>query len=302
VGRDNVRAQVTADVDFTQSESTAEQYKPNQGGEPAAIRSQQLSESTDRSGAPAPTGIPGAMTNQPPGAATAPVNGPPQAPQAAAQQGTAGAAAGSSRKDAVTNFEVDKTVRVTRMGSGQVKRLTAAVVLNHRKTVAPDGKVTWTPLAQAEIENINALVREAVGFTKDRGDSINVVNAPFSREDAAKEPELPLWKQPHAIDIAKDGARWLGMLLIAVLVIFAVIRPALKALAPRATPTPSGDVPKAAAGRLSATVENDVALPAPPGITESAAAIGRQQEIMKLAKENPATVANVVRTWVKSEA
>ncbi len=92
------------------------------------------------------------------------------------------------------------------------------------------------------------------------------------------------------------------MLLIALLVIFAVIRPALKALAPRTTPSSSADGQNAAANRLSATVENDVALPPPPGITESAAAIGRQQEIMKLAKENPATVANVVRTWVKSEA
>ena len=194
------------------------------------------------------------MTNQPPGAAKAPVNAPAQTPQAAGQQGAAGAS-GNTRKDAVTNFEVDKTVRVTRMGSGQIKRLTAAVVVNHRKTVAPDGKVTWTPLAQAEIENINALVREAVGFAKDRGDSINVVNAPFSREEAAKEPELPLWKQPFALDIAKDGARWLGLLVIAMLVIFAVIRPALKALAPKPPPAPPAGEKEQ--NRLSATVNNE---------------------------------------------
>jgi len=299
LGRENVRAQVTADVDFTQTESTAELYKPNQGNEPAAVRSQQMSESTERAGAGGPQGIPGAMTNQPPGAATAPVNAPAQTPQAAGQQGAAGAS-GNTRKDAVTNFEVDKTVRVTRMGSGQIKRLTAAVVVNHRKTVAPDGKVTWTPLAQAEIENINALVREAVGFAKDRGDSINVVNAPFSREEAAKEPELPLWKQPFALDIAKDGARWLGLLVIAMLVIFAVIRPALKALAPK--PPPAPPAVEKEQNRLSTTVENEVALPAPPGVTDQATAVNRQEEIMKLAKDNPATVANVVRNWVNNES
>jgi len=289
VGRDNVRAQVTADVDFTQSESTAEQYKPNQGAEPAAVRSQQMTESQDRSGGGPAQGVPGALSNQPPPAASAPINGPAQATAAA---GAPGAGQTNNRKDAVTNYEVDKTVRVTRNGSGTIKRLTAAVVVNHRKTVAQDGKVTWTPLQPAELENVNALVREAIGFSKERGDSINVVNASFSREEPPKEAEVPLWKQPDTISMAKDGARYLGLLLMALIVIFTVIRPAMKQMAPKAT----------AAGRLNQTVQNDVALPAPPSVAEQMAAVGTNDEILRLARENPATVANVVRTWVSKES
>ncbi len=144
VGRDNVRAQVTADVDFTQSESTAEQYRPNQGAEPAAVRSQQVTEASEKSGGGSAMGVPGALSNQPPPAATAPINGPAQAMQAAGQSAVGG---GAAKREAVTNYEIDKTVRVVRNGTGTIKRLTAAVVLNHRKTVDPDGKVTWTPLA-----------------------------------------------------------------------------------------------------------------------------------------------------------
>nr|MBP6815475.1 flagellar M-ring protein FliF [Burkholderiaceae bacterium] len=152
-GRDNVRAQVSADVDFTQSEQTAEQFKPNQGTEPAAVRSMQTLEAKDANGA-ATQGVPGAMSNQPPVAATAPANAAAQNPQAAGQPGAQAGAPG--RKEATTNFEVDKTVRVTRAGSGIVKRLTAAVVVNHKKVTAADGKVTYVALQAPEIENVNA--------------------------------------------------------------------------------------------------------------------------------------------------
>jgi flagellar M-ring protein FliF len=291
VGRDNVRAQVTATVDFTQSESTAEEYRPNQGAEPAAIRSQQVTEASEKSGGGLAQGVPGALSNQPPPAATAPINGPAQAMQAAGQNAPG---SGAAKREAVTNYEIDKTVRVVRNGTGTIKRLTAAVVLNHRKSVDPDGKVTWSPLQPAELENVNALVREAIGFSKDRGDSLNVVNAPFSREDPPKTVELPLWKQPETIEIAKEAGRYAGLLLLALTVIFAVVRPALRSLAPIG--------PRASGGSLlSTTVQNDVALPAPPNVAASSTAIGSPEAVMKLAKENPAAVASVVRSWVGSE-
>jgi flagellar M-ring protein FliF len=292
VGRENVRAQVTADVDFTQSESTAEQYKPNQSPDASAVRSQQVTESSDRSGAGGPAqGVPGALSNQPPPQASAPINAPAQALLAAGQT-PAAAGGGSSRREAVTNFEVDKTVRVTRNGTGTVKRLTAAVVVNHRKVVGADGKVAWTPLPPVEIENINALVREAMGYSKDRGDSINVVNAPFSREEPPKEPELPLWKQPATLDIAKESGRYVGLLVLALVVVFGVIRPAMKSMAPR---LPAGGAP-----RLSATVENEVALPA-PAVPQQGTVVGGPDAVLKLAKDNPAAVATVVRNWVSKE-
>jgi flagellar M-ring protein FliF len=291
-GRDNVRAQVSADVDFSQTEQTAEQYKPNQGPDAAAIRSLQTLEAKDPNG-PGTQGVPGALSNQPPAAATAPANGPAQTPQAAGQ--AAAQAAANGRKESTTNFEVDKTIRVTRASTGNVRRLTAAVVVNHRKVTATDGKVSFAALPAAEIENVNALVREAIGFAKDRGDSINVVNAPFSRDDAIKEPELPLWKQPDVIDLAKDGARYLGLLILALIVIFTVVRPALRSLAPKPPPQP----------QINATVENDLALPSPDGElalpNPETTRHNPNDDILKIARENPLAVANVVRGWVSKE-
>ncbi|MBX3592154.1 MAG: flagellar M-ring protein FliF [Burkholderiaceae bacterium] len=285
VGTGNVRAQVTADVDFTQSESTAEQYRPNQGGEPAAVRSQQVLESADASAAA--QGIPGALSNQPPVPATAPVNGAAQ-PTAAAAAGRPGSAGG--RREATTNYEVDKTVRVTRNATGTIRRLTAAIVVNHRRTVDESGKVTLAPLTPAELENVNALVRETIGFNRERGDSINVVNAPFTEIEAPKEPALAIWQQPENIALARDVGKQLGLLLLAVIVIFTLIRPALKALAR----------PPAPAARVAERVDDPLQLPLPSG--GAAAPPARQDEILKIARDNPAAVASVVRSWVGTEA
>ncbi|HVL56548.1 MAG TPA: flagellar basal-body MS-ring/collar protein FliF, partial [Burkholderiaceae bacterium] len=288
VGRGNVRAQVTADVDFTLSESTAEQFRPNQGNEPAAIRSQQTMEAPQPAGAGA-QGVPGALSNQPPAPATAPLLGAAQPlPRAA---GPAGAAAGPqpvpTRREAVTNYEVDKTVRVTRNASGNIKRLAAAVVINHRRSVDEEGKPTLTPMDIKEIEQIQALVREAIGFTRDRGDSLNVVNAPFTLEEPAKPEPVPMWRQPEVQSLARSIGGQLVLVLLGLLAIFGVIRPAVKSAAAARRPL------------ASAVVGNDVALP-PPGSPAALAAPARAEDVMRLARENPATVANVVRTWVNN--
>jgi flagellar M-ring protein FliF len=282
VGRGNVKAQVTADVDFTLQESTAEQYRPNQGNEPAAVRSMQTTESQGASAAGS-QGVPGAMSNQPPTPPTAPINGPGQAlPQGAA---AAAQANRETRREATTNYEVDKTVRVTRAATGSIKRLTAAVVVNHRRSVDEDGKVTWAPLDVKEVEQIQSLIREAIGFNKDRGDALNVVNAAFSAEEAPKIDPVPLWKDPDVVGLAKSIGAQVGLVLLGLMAIFMVIRPALK----KAPPPPQG------ASRTSAVVADDVALPAPSG---GATLPGPSEEVMRLARENPATVANVVRAWV----
>jgi flagellar M-ring protein FliF len=291
VGRGNVRAQVTADVDFTQSESTAEEYRPNQGRDAqSTVRSQQVSEGSSRDAAGGPQGVPGALSNQPPPAASAPINGLAQALQpAAGANGAAGASGGAAaapsntRRDAVTNYEVDKTVKVTRNATGSIRRLTAAVVLNHRKVTDPKGKVSMVALSEKEIEAITALVKEAIGVSKDRGDSVNVMNAAFTQEDAPRPIELPVWKDPENISLAKDVGKHLGLVLLGLFTIFAVIRPALKSI-----PRP----PAKAAPSLSETVANDVALPAP------ATDANQNADVLKLARDNPAITANVVSNWV----
>jgi flagellar M-ring protein FliF len=313
VGLENVRAQVTADVDFAQVESTAEQFRPNQGSEPAAVRSQQVSETSDPVGAGtagAARGIPGALSNQPAAPAIAPLNAPRTPPPAAAPaavpgQAAANGAAGAApapplpaapaatRRDAVTNYEVDRTVRVTRNPSGSVRRLSAAVVVNHRRSADGDGKAALAALTAAEMESINALVREAIGFSADRGDSINVVNAPFSEEVQAAPPELPFWQAPATIELARASGKHLLLLVLALVVVFAVIRPAARSLA-------GGGARRAP--RLQATVDEEIALPSPAGAAMPVAPLPRDPEaVLRLARENPATVANVVRNWVSNE-
>jgi flagellar M-ring protein FliF len=286
VGRGNVKAQVTADVDFTMSESTTEQYRPNQGTEPAAVRSQQVNEASGGAGATPAQGVAGAMSNQVPTTPTAPVNGAAQPLGQGA--GAGGAQAGrDTRKESTTNFEVDKTVRVVRNASGNVKRLTAAVVVNHRRTLDDDGKATLTPLDPKEVEQIQSLVREAIGFSKDRGDALNVVNAPFSVEDLPKPEPLPVWKDPDMMALARSIGGQVGLVLLGLLAIFGVIRPALRKL-PAPPPRP---------GATAVVADDDIALPPPNKI---AAIGGPSDEVMRLARENPATVANVVRGWVNT--
>jgi len=288
VGRGNVKAQVTADVDFTLSESTAEQFRPNQGNEPAAVRSQQVNESAGAGAATGAQGVPGALSNQPPVPPTAPINGPGQAlPQG--QGGTAQQAGRETKREATTNFEVDKTVRVTRNASGNLKRLTAAVVVNHRRSVDDEGKVTYAPLDPKEVEQIQSLVREAIGFTKDRGDALNVVNAAFSIEDMPKADPIPLWKDPDVVGLARSIGAQVGLVLLGLMAILFVIRPALK----KPPPPPAG-------ARATAVVAGDVALPPPTAGTPFGQLSGASEEVIRLARENPATVANVVRSWVST--
>ncbi|MCD6682009.1 MAG: flagellar M-ring protein FliF [Burkholderiaceae bacterium] len=299
VGAGNVRAQVTADVDFTQSESTAEQYRPNQGAEPAAVRSQQKVEAPTGSAALA-QGVPGALSNQPPQATTAPVNGAAQATHAAGSAGAGGtgaasadpASASNTRRESVTNYEVDKTVRVTRNATGTIKRLSAAVVVDHRRAVDADGKVTRTALTAEQLQNVQSLVREAIGFVAERGDSINVVNAPFTEIEAPKEVVLPLWRQPETLAVARDLGKQFGLVALALIVIFAFIRPALKAAA-RAQPR---------AHAVAAQVDDPLQLPEPAASPRALpSGSPRNDDVLKTARDNPGTVANVVRDWIASD-
>jgi flagellar M-ring protein FliF len=295
VGRGNVRAQVTADVDFSQIEQTAETYAPNQGAEAkAAIRSQSTSEAAQPAGS-TPGGVPGALSNQPPVPPTAPINGaaPPLNP-AQAQ------AAGNTRREAVTNFEVDKNVRRTVLASGQIKRLTAAVVVNHKTVAAPPPKAETKgskgeepkaaaakneALSEKEMQSINALVREAMGFNQQRGDSVNVVNAAFSRPEIIAAAEaLPLWKQPDVVTLTKETGKAVLFLVLTLIIVFGAVRPALKSIAsaPRLIAAPPPQQPAAA---LTASHQ-----------------LSPLDQMRQLAKNDPGTVANVVKSWVGQES
>jgi flagellar M-ring protein FliF len=293
IGQQNLRASVTADVDFAQSEDTSEEFKPNQGaGAATTVRSQQTTEQTG--GTPAlPAGVPGAATNQPPQPATAPLVGAAQPLQAAG----AGAGATNSRRDAVTNFEVSKTVRVTRNATGTVKRLNAAVVVNNRTETDATGKTTQVALAPEEIEKLTALVKEAIGFKQERGDSVKVINAPF-RVEPVDTSTLPWWKQPELIDILRASAMPAGLALVAMVVFFGMIRPSLKAaLAPPPAPAP---------GSKLDTLVDDHLLPGGPdgqplALEGPDSTNNKLEQARKFTRENPAAAANIVRGWVSGE-
>ncbi|HEX6723304.1 MAG TPA: flagellar basal-body MS-ring/collar protein FliF, partial [Burkholderiaceae bacterium] len=241
VGRDNVRATITAEIDFAQSEATDELFKPNQGNAPAAVRSQQMSESNNGPSS-TPSGVPGALSNQPPLPVSAQIGG------ASAPAVSAAAAGGAStRRDNVVNYEVDKTVRVTRNATGNVKRLNAAVVVNHRVATDARGKTTSTPLTSDEVEKLTALVQEAIGFSKERGDSIKLINAPFRTESVPKVEAAPMWQQPWLLDLVRAAAVPAALVIVALLAFSGLIKPALKA----ATATPVG-------GKLDAVVSDPI--------------------------------------------
>jgi flagellar M-ring protein FliF len=287
VGRDNLRSTVTADVDFSQTEATAEEYRPNQGtNTQAAVRSNQTSESNNSNPQP-PTGVPGAATNQPPAQATAPINGA-SAPLQAAQGGAGNA---SSRREQVTNYELDKTVRVTRGAVGNVKRLNAAIVVNHRSVTDAKGKTTQQPVSAEEITRLTDLVKEAMGFNADRGDSVKVISAPFVL-DKTEPADVPIWKQPWLLDIARSAIVPLAFVAIALIAVFGMIRPAIKA----AAPLPPEDKPET----VDELVDDPDLLPGADGMPKLEAPLHNEKldRARALARDNPVAVANIVRDWM----
>lgn len=297
VGRNNVKAQVSAELDFSRTESTSEQFRPNQTPDSGAIRSQQVLESSGTANKTA-TGVPGAVANQPPAPSAAPVNGANPAPTAGGQQG---AEESTSKRESTTNYEVDKTVKVTRGNNWAIKRLSAAVVVNYQALAEEKGGASPKPLTPEQIEQMTGLVRETIGFNKERGDSVNLMNTPFLTSETPAAA-VPLWKQPETIELAKTFAWPLGAVLFAALVLLGLVRPALKG-----TAKPAEAVP-VAGGQLSALEADEPDRPALPAPTKKDEVVEvtpeqlRLEEARVLAKANPVAVANILKTWVHGDA
>lgn len=310
VGRDNVKAQVTADVDFSITEQTSEQHRPNQNGEPSTVRSQQLVESGAAAAANALPGAPanmaaGAVANQPPGPGGAPINGEaaPVGINAGANNAGNGAAAagGDNRRESVINYEVDKTIKVTRNSVGNVRRLSAAVVVNHRSVTDKKGNVTSEPLPPEQVEQMTALVREAIGFSADRGDSVNLMNASFTAPKV-DETQVAWWQSPETQDWAKTLAWPLGMVLLGLIVFLGMVRPAIKVMQ---TPPPAPELPDATQ-MLEAVVDDDTERPALAAAKQDDGGLHldtlRLEDAKRLAKENPVAVANIIKGWVNGDS
>jgi flagellar M-ring protein FliF len=292
VGPGRVRAQVVADVEMSTTEEAREQYRP----ESQIVRSEQLAEESSRNGA-GPQGVPGALTNQPPtpGVAMPPgvaANAQPAQAQTEAQTAAVGVSPpDNTSKQSTRNYEIDRTVAYTRQPAGRLKRLTVAVLIDNLRVTGEDGAVTETPLAPEQLENITRLVKDAVGFDAARGDSVNVVNASFRGELKPEDilvDKIPLWERPLVRDIAKLLA---GLIVLLVLVL-SVMRPLVRGLL--GSPRPAQQ-PKLAGPEPAALPAGQPGVPAPLDYE------GQIAQARTLVTQDPARVAQVVKTWVGND-
>ncbi len=291
VGNGNVRAEASAEVDFSRIEQAAETYTPNSPPEKSAIRSQRSNETS--SSEPRPSGAPGAVSNQP-----------------GSSVGNTGS--NSSQKDSTVNYELDKTIRYMQQSMGGIKRLNVAVVINHKRELDKDGQATTRALTPEEMGQITDLVKEAMGYSKTRGDSLNVMNSAFAQAPAEVIPEVPLWKSLATLDNAKTAAQYLLSLGIAGYLFFGVLRPMLKRLNPEPPPPPveqpkpEGESEVKAAPTPQEEAEQAAEVETKRVEAEKAEARERtHQSNLQMAKElalkDPKMVANIVRDWMSNE-
>lgn len=293
-GPGRVRAEVSVDMDFSQTEQASEKYGPD----PAIVRSEQLSESGNLAAANPPQGVPGSASNTPAAAAQqqAAANPAPNAAAAGAAQATA--ANGNGTRSSVRNYEIDRTLTHTRQAPGRISRVTAAVLVdNLAGAPGKNGKPTERALNAQEIQRIQSLVQQAIGFDAQRGDAVTVVNSPFARQpEVAMEP-VPLWENPKARDMLRTLLGGLAVLAV----VWFVLRPAFRALT-----TPKVLVKhESQDAEVTQMIDHDDQ-PAPPALTQERIAQRRDFEAkVQVARDAVTTdskrVASAVRELVNAD-
>ncbi len=289
-GAGRVSAQVTVDMDFSRAEQTRESYDPNS----RTIRSEQSSEEK-RGGESAVGGVPGALSNRPPNTA---VNN---------EQSSSTTVNGTSSTQSTRNYEINRTVEQTWQNPGRVRRISAAVVVDHMPT-GTDGALE--PLPQEQMNRIQALVQEAIGFDDVRGDSVSVQNLPFQPIEAPEVESLPMWEQP----VLQDMARQLVGLIVLLLVAFRLFRPAVSAVL-GASVAASG-TPALAAATGGGSSSTALAVEGSSFEADSGAAQPKRHKldftpqndfdeklaaVREVVGQDPGRVANVVRGWIADE-
>lgn len=287
LGPEAVRAQVTADIDFTVSEQTQESFNPDT----PALRSDQTT--VEQSTGAVNGGVPGALSNEPPAAGTAPeVTG--------GENAAAGSTPSSSNRREIRNYELDKTISHTRFSMGRLHRLSVAVVVDDKVTTGADGTTTRMTRTPEELDRLTDLVKKAVGFNAQRGDKVNVMNSPFTVPVAPEPlPEVPIWEQAWAQDLLK---KVLGAVLVIVL-LFGVLKPIMRSLASQSKAlVPAGA--RSADGAMAGMAEDTVSLGGEAAMPALGGPTGYEQNMLtanKAVEQDPKLVAQVVKNWVASD-
>ncbi|QLG91969.1 flagellar M-ring protein FliF [Pseudomonas yamanorum] len=320
LGNDRYKAEVSADVDFSAVESTSEQFNPDQ----PALRSEQ-STSEQRTASNGPQGVPGALSNQPPAPASAPqTTGGAAATAAAIQPGQPLLDANGQqimdpatgqpmlapypadkRNQSTKNFELDRSISHTKQQQGRINRLSVSVVVDDQvKINAANGETTRAPWSADELARFTRLVQDAVGFDASRGDSVSVINMPFSLERGEVIADIPFYSQPWFWDVVKQV---LGVLFILVLV-FGVLRPVLNNITghgKKQLALSGSDVELGGMGGLDGELRNDrVSLGGPQSILLPSPSEGYDAQlnaIKSLVAEDPGRVAQVVKEWINAD-
>ena len=292
VGAGRVRAIVTADVDFTMNEQTQESYEPDA----QQLRSEQVDTQINRDGAGA-EGIPGALTNQPPGNGTVD-------PQVDDAENVEGGGIKNETSSAVRNYELDRTITHVRQAPGSIQRISAAVIIDDRLETNEAGEPVRTPLTEEELAEYTRLAQEAVGFSEQRGDSVVVFNRAFKPvEEILPIEPLPIWQQSWLWNMVRQVLIGLSVLLLVLL----VLRPAVKRLMPI--------VDKQALAALNAQSAGDPALQNSGSSTDATRSENSTEalqppsviygDILNMARamaaEDPKRVAKVVKDWVAEQ-
>ncbi len=283
-GRNKIKAQVNADIEFTKSESAEELYDPGE----SQVRSEQISDQRNQGSSIAAIGIPGALTNQPPSAGTVQQNDTQEGEEGVSTNSTPV----STSQNTTRNYELDKTMRYTQEAKSLINRISVAIVVDDKEVVNEAGETVKTPLAEEDFDLIRGIVGGAIGFNEERGDSITVYNSSFLPEEVLEEPAAtPIWKQPWLLAIIKQVFAGISVLII----LFMFVRPAMRTLMGKHKSGPASA--NSASQPLLEGSSGQAALPA-----SVAGGYPNYVQQLAMAKElvsqDPKQVAKIVKSWV----
>ncbi len=286
-GHNKIKAQVNADIEFSKTESAEELFDPDAN----QVRSEQISEQRNQGSTTAALGIPGALTNQPPAGGTV-------QEEDAAENGeteSSNSVPVSSSQNTTKNYELDKTMRYTQEAKSLVNRLTVAVVVDDKDVINEAGETVKTPLAEEDFELIRGIVRDAIGFTEERGDSVTVYNSSFLPQEVLEEPEAtPIWKQAWLLAIIKQVFAGISVLII----LFMFVRPAMRTLMGKhvaATGKPVGSDSESQPLLEGGAGENAIAAGAVGNYPNYVQQLAMAKELVS---QDPKQVAKIVKNWV----